>query len=398
MKGPSSRARSASAVFLLAGSVSISASAGPPPSGPLRGGATTPTGALGVQKPDPSTMAAEAAKAAGPPSYTLTAYVKNEKLPPVPWPTNTSLLPPGTMQKTSVPTAALAAVAGNQAAGQTAQTAQAATSPTDPPAAWVGTKGSGTGVEAFSVSLGTPWPSCLALEYMAHVPGLGDTGWFQAPARIGTVGSSKFVEGVAFRLAGSCADQYALKYNCHLQGLGDQTMMSSPAFCGTRGQGRPLEAFVVYVTPAPAAISQTKPTSTPGTSTVDFLVAKLDFAMGPDQWLGTKGQGIQLTSLAVKPALTSLATPWPSCLTLKYMGHVSGVGDTGWYDAPSFIQGGLEGVAFKLEGACASSYVVEYQCHVQGIGDVPLMQGPSFCGTRGQSRRLEAVRVSVRKR
>jgi hypothetical protein len=384
---------SASAVFLLAGGLSALASAGPPqPGGPLRDGGITPIGATSVQKPDPSRIAV-AAKGGDTPSYTLTAYVKNEMLPPVPWPSNADL-PPGTIAKTSVPTAALAGAAGNQAAGQTAQ---AATSASDPPAAWVGTKGSGIGVEAFSVSLGTPWPSCLALEYMAHVPGQGDTGWFQAPARIGTVGSSKFVEGVAFRLAGSCADQYALKYNCHLKGLGDQTMMSSPAFCGTRGQGRPLEAFVVYVTPSPNANAQTVATSTAGKSTVDFLVTKLDFAVGPDLWLGTRGQGIQLTSLAVKPAPTSLATPWPSCLTLKYMGHVSGVGDTGWYDAPSFIQGGLEGVAFKLDGACAPAYVVEYQCHVQGIGDVPLMAGPSFCGTRGQGRRLEAVKVTVRK-
>lgn len=209
----------------------------------------------------------------------------------------------------------------------------------------------------------------------------------------------KFVEGVAFRLAGACANQYSLKYNCHLKGLGDQTMMSSPELCGTRGQGRPLEAFVVYITQLPPGSNAEVPaTSTPGKSSVDFLVSKLDFAIGPDQWLGTKGQGIQLTSLAVKPAPTSLASPWPSCLTLKYMGHVSGVGDTGWYDAPSFIQGGLEGVAFKLDGTCASSYVVEYQCHVQGIGDVPLMAGPSFCGTRGQSRRLESVRLTVRKR
>lgn len=393
MKGPPARALSASAVFILAGGLSALASAGPPPPGPLRGG-TTPIGTASVQRPDPSKTAA--APSGVTPSYTLTAYVKNEKLPPVPWPSN-SILPPGTFEKTSVPTAALASVAGNQGAGQTAQGAIATT--TDPPAAWVGTKGSGVGVEAFSVGLGTPWPSCLALEYMAHVPGQGDTGWFPAGTRIGAVGSSKFVEGVAFRLAGSCADQYALKYNCHLAGLGDQTMMSSPALCGTRGQGRPLEAFVVYITPSPSSNAQSAPaTSAPGKSTVDFLVAKLDFAVSPDQWLGSSGQGIQLTSLSVKPAPTSLATPWPSCLTLKYMAHVAGIGDTGWYDAPSFIQGGLEGVAFKLDGACAASYAVEYQCHVQGIGDVALMSGPSFCGTRGQSRRLEAVKLTVRKR
>jgi hypothetical protein len=60
--------------------------------------------------------------------------------------------------------------------------------------------------------------------------------------------------------------------------------------------------------------------------------------------------------------------------------------------------GGLEGVAFKLDGTCASSYTVEYQCHVQGIGDVALMTGPTFCGTRGAGKRLEAVKLTVRKK
>ena len=392
LRRPSSRVMTASAFFVLAAGFSALASAGPtPPTGPQRGGGgTLPTSTAIPQTLDPNKMAA--AKGPDTPSFTLTAYVKNELLGPVPWPSNAGI-PPGTIEKRSVPTAALAA-----AAGATAQTAQTATSTSDPPAAWVGTKGSGMGVEAFSVSPGAPWPSCLALEYMAHVPGQGDTGWFQAPKRVGTLGASKFVEGIAFRLAGTCADQYTLKYNCHLKGLGDQTMMAAPAFCGTRGQGRPLEAFVVYITPAPSPLSQTATPSTPGKSTVDFLVMQTDFAMSPDQWLGTKGQGIQLTSLAVQPMLASLATPWPSCLALKYMGHLSNVGDSGWYDAPAFIQGAFEGVAFKLDGTCASSYVVEYQCHVQGIGDVPLMTGPSYCGTRGQGRRLEAVRLTVRKR
>lgn len=109
-------------------------------------------------------------------------------------------------------------------------------------------------------------------------------------------------------------------------------------------------------------------------------------------------RGARLGSLAVKPGPTTGAAPWPACLKMKYMAHLSNVGDTGWYDAPAPVQGGFEGVAFRLEGTCASSYVVEYQCWVQGIGDVPLTTGPSFCGTRGQGRRLEAVRLTVRKR
>jgi len=377
-----------SAVFTLGVGVSVVAHAQlqqPPNLGPQRTG-NNPT--LNV---DPNKLGEKKPSGVETPKYTLTAFIKPESLPPQPWPSGST--PPWTTEVKSVPTDAVAAAAG-QAAG-VGQTGQAASNPSDPPAAWVGRKGAGIGVEAFSVTLGSPWPSCLQLEYMAHLPGQGDTGWFQAPARIGTLGMSRFVEGIAFRLAGSCADQYAIKYNCHLKGLGDQTMMFGPDFCGTRGQGRALEAFVVYITPSPVRVAGA---GGPGKSTVDFLVSRTDFSVGPDLWLGTTGQGIALSALSVRPGTTSLGAPWPSCLKLKYMGHVSGIGDTGWYDAPSFIQGNMEGVAFQLDGTCASSYVVEYQCHLQGIGDVPMMQGPSFCGTRGQGRRLESVRLTVRKR
>lgn len=381
----------AAAAFALTGGLTVLASAAPPQPG-------TPPTLDGTLRPkntaspiasgttfDPSKMGASAIQT---PSYVLTADVKPEGLPPVPWPANASVLPPGTIELKSDPMAALAAATG-------AQTAQSASGTTDPPGAWVGKKGVGLGVEAFSVTTGPSWPSCLTLETMAHLPGRGDTGWFPASTRIGTPGSSSFVEGVAFRLGGTCAAQYALKYNCHLKGLGDQTMMSAPALCGTRGQGRPLEAFVVYITPSSAPQSQS---STPGTSTVDFLVVQRDFAVAPDQWLGTTGQGLALSSLAVMPGPTTTTRPWPACLKMKYMGHVSGVGDTGWFDAPALLQGNLEGVAFKLDGTCAASYVVEYQCHLQGIGDVASTTGPAFCGTRGQGRRLEAVRVTVRKK
>ena len=388
---PLPRALSTSALVTLAGAISVAASAGAQlPNRPPTFDRTLPTAsATATSTAAPFGSQAAAERPSGSPVYTLSAYIKPENLPPVPWPASATFLPPGTLQVKSSPTQAVAAASS-------ATGAQSATSSSDPPAAWVGTKGKGIGVEAFSVTPGWPWPTCLALETMAHVPGVGDTGWLEAPARIGTVGASKFIEGVAFRLSGACANQYAIKYNCHLKDLGDQTMMSSPDLCGTRGQGRPLEAFVVYITPAP--VVQQAPASTPGKSTIDFLIRQFDFSIGPDLWLGTRGQGVQLASMAVKPGPTTGAAPWPACLKMKYMAHLSNVGDTGWYDAPSPVQGGFEGVAFKLEGTCAASYVVEYQCWVQGIGDVPLTTGPAFCGTRGQGRRLEAIRLTVRKR
>jgi hypothetical protein len=56
----------------------------------------------------------------------------------------------------------------------------------------------------------------------------------------------------------------------------------------------------------------------------------------------------------------------------------------------------IEGLAFKLAGTCASQYTIEYQCHISGYGDSGVMSDGEFCGTRGQSRRIEAVLVNIR--
>lgn len=404
-----------------------------------------------VPKKDPIAKATPAAPRA--PLYDLVAYVRNATLPAPPKMPGQSL-PTGTLSEckgspaysASIGSSASALSANGPAAtGQTTTGTTSSTSSTtsagSPQAAtplapcqgwtpvvgtypdnangvgdWIGNKGIGYGIEAFSVNPRTTamspasWPSCLQLEYMAHIPGLGDTGWYAASTLVGTPGSGKYVEGIAFRLSGTCAGQYAITYNCHLRGLGDQTILGGPGFCGTRGQGRPLESFVVYVNPAPPATAAAAP-STPGKSTVAFSVSKgsslvkqadgsyvtVDDSALPDNWLGTRGQGIALTAFAVKPSATGTSA-WPSCLKINYMAHVSGIGDTGWYDSPTYVNGSIEGVAFKLDGTCAANYVVEYQCHLKGIGDVPLMAGPSFCGTRGQGRRLEAVKLTVRQR
>jgi uncharacterized protein YjdB len=116
---------------------------------------------------------------------------------------------------------------------------------------WAGTIGESKRLEAFTIQpIKAPegtWPDCLALRYMAHIQGTGDTGWYTAPANVGTAGRSLRIEGVAFRTAGTCANRYTVEYRCHLQDLGTSALMKDGEFCGTRGQERRLEAIQVTV-------------------------------------------------------------------------------------------------------------------------------------------------------
>jgi hypothetical protein len=276
---------------------------------------------------------------------------------------------------------------------------------------WLGTKGKGLRLEAIAVKPQTvagnveSWPSCLQLEYQVRYPDTGLSGWYAAPTRAGTSGKGQKLNGVAFRLTGTCKDMFTVEYNCHVSVLGDQSPVSDGKYCGG-GNSHQLEAITVSVRSKPDPNA-----SVPGKSTVSFGVIKavwatrvngkpvvMDSTEGPDTWMGTKGQGIQLTTFGVKPNLTATTNPWPSCLSITYMAHVSNVGDTPWYIGPQPVTGGLEGVAFRLGGTCANQYTVEYQCHLQGYGDRPMVSDGVFCGTRGEGRRLEALKLTVRKK
>ena len=52
----------------------------------------------------------------------------------------------------------------------------------------------------------------------------------------------------------------------------------------------------------------------------------------------------------------------------------------------------------KLDGGIEVEYGVLYECHVEGIGDMGPFKDGLFCGTRGQSRRVEAILVWIQPR
>jgi uncharacterized protein YjdB len=118
------------------------------------------------------------------------------------------------------------------------------------PGEWAGTKGQSKRLEAFWITKNN-LPDCLTIKYMAHVEGIGDMGYVNAPSVMGTTGRSLRVEGVAFKLAGSCAAQYTIEYQCHIQDFGDSGVMSDGEYCGTRGQSRRIEALRVNIHSAP---------------------------------------------------------------------------------------------------------------------------------------------------
>jgi hypothetical protein len=112
------------------------------------------------------------------------------------------------------------------------------------------------------------------------------------------------------------------------------------------------------------------------------------------EWVGTKGQAKKITGLGI-----TIDGPIGD-LGIRYRFHVEGIGDTDWQTGFADFQGKrIEGIAIELTGAAAAQYEVLYQGHIAFHGDSEAAYKDGFfCGTRGESRRLEAIVVVVKKR
>ena len=113
---------------------------------------------------------------------------------------------------------------------------------------WAGTRGQSRSLEGFQVDLDQPTPQ-LGLQYMAHLEGIGDTGWVPAGSFIGTRGQSRRLEGFAISLTGPESAYYDVVYSAHVQNIGDVGEYRNGQFIGTRGQGLRLESMIVRIVP-----------------------------------------------------------------------------------------------------------------------------------------------------
>lgn len=111
---------------------------------------------------------------------------------------------------------------------------------------WCGTIGENRRMEGFAM-METGIPDGVAVEYMGHLEGTGDTQWMQQRSFCGTRGKGQRLEGVAFRLVGPRVDAYTVKYQVHLKNLGTSQIFQDGQFAGTRGQARAVEAIRAWI-------------------------------------------------------------------------------------------------------------------------------------------------------
>ena len=189
-----------------------------------------------------------------------------------------------------------------------------------------------------------------------------------------------------------------------MQGVGKIGPFRDGEFCGTRGESRAIEAIYVQLT----RVRPDRGQEGRGRVALDVQVHVQglgDQVFQQDEWAGIKGQGKRMEGFEIR-----IKEPVRG-LGLRYMAHVENVGDTEWAYSDCSKQPGsspdcafvgtrdkglrVEGFAIECTGPAAGAYRVVYWAHVQDLGDIGPFRNGQYCGTRGQARRVEAIKVRL---
>lgn len=136
-------------------------------------------------------------------------------------------------------------------------------------------------------------------------------------------------------------------------------------------------------------------TSTVGLKLLTHIQNVGDRVFGAEEFAGSRGKALRLEAFQI-----NIEPPVPG-LSLRYMAHVSGIGDTPWLEEGQLAgargQGRrVEGFAIELTGPAATNYDVFYMGHIQNVGDTAVLSNGQYCGTRGKNLRVEAMKVWIK--
>ncbi|MDO4798712.1 MAG: hypothetical protein Q4A01_11920 [Coriobacteriales bacterium] len=242
-----------------------------------------------------------------------------------------------------------------------------------------------------------PTPGAVALFGSGHVQGTGDVA-AKASGKgivIGTTGQSKRLEQLTVSLPKDTNG--GIEYRGHLQGIGWGEWVQGGKPCGTTGESRRMEAVQMRLTGALA-----------WTHSVWYRVhsqtwGTLGWARD-GQAAGTAGQSKRAEAIEVQVLPQGEVPEGYVEREASYVGAVSAnvhLQGTGWTGASSALEFGTTGQSRRLEAVRISgpatpvSAGISYEVHAQGFGWMPAKSDGALAGTTGQSRRLEAVRVRL---
>ena len=236
-----------------------------------------------------------------------------------------------------------------------------------------------------------------SVNYSTHVQDIGWQGYVKDGSTAGTTGQSKRLEAIRIKLSNNTSYKGTIQYQTHIQDIGWQGWKMKDDTSGTSGQSKRLEAIRIKLTDELAENYD-----------IYYRVHAQEFG-----WLGwakngesagTAGYSYRLEAIEVKLVEKGGKAPGSTqdAYRQRYVSYQTHVQDIGWqgikYDGE---EAGTSGQSKRLEAINISlsnplySGSIEYQTHVQDIGWQGWKANGQMAGTSGQSKRLEAIRIKL---
>jgi uncharacterized protein YjdB len=273
-----------------------------------------------------------------------------------------------------------------------------------------GTTGQSKRAEAIQMNLTGDMANHYDVYYRVHAQDFGWLDWAKDGQSAGTTGLSKQLVGLEIVIVakGGAAPGPTNKpfmkspsvvYSSHVQDIGWQGFVADGALSGTQGQGKRLEATKMNLQDSPYS------------GDITYSTYVQDTGWGNSQSnggiSGTVGQGKRLE--AIKIGLTGDIANY---YDVYYRVHSQTFGWLGW--TKNGEPAGTEGLALRIEamevvlvtkggaapGSTDKPYItkpsVVYSSNVQDIGWQTSVLDGGTSGTVGQSKQIEAIKISLK--
>jgi uncharacterized protein YjdB/beta-N-acetylglucosaminidase len=258
-----------------------------------------------------------------------------------------------------------------------------------------GTEGQGLRLEAIQISLENTSLSG-GISYKTHVQ---DLGWLESVNNgeiSGTTGENKHVEAIQMNLTGQIAEYYDVYYRVYSETFGWLDWAKNGESAGTASLNKQLEAFeVVLITKnGQPPGSTTTPFLTTPSVVYSTHVESYGWmnAVANGEISGTEGKSLHLE--AIRISLKN--APFTGGISYKtlvqdygWLGNVSNGETSGTTGKNKQV----EAIQMNLTGNIAEHYDVYYRVHAENYGWLDWAKNGGSAGTQGLSLHLEAIEI-----
>ncbi len=236
------------------------------------------------------------------------------------------------------------------------------------------------------------------LTYQAHVEKIGWQAGKTNGQTAGTFGQSKRVEALVIRINGGTY-KGGVEYRTHVQGIGWTNWVGNGAVSGTTGKAKRVEAVQIRLTGEAAKYYSIYYRA--HIQSYGWLAWTCDGGYAGSEMYAKRVEALQI-ELKKKgdPSAPSLGGQSMISPAITYQSHVQ---TYGWQKrTPEGVTGGTTGQSKRVEAIKISFYKtpeysgnILYRTHVQSYGWMDWKKNGQLSGTTGQGKRIEALQIKL---